>query len=877
MGQIDNQNLAIVILSLFISVYSSFVTFGIARRIKENSGILRLLMLFYGSFVMGFGIWAMHFIGMLSYRFSFNVSYDIDLTILSIFTSMFACFLVLRLLTWKFSAKFLSLFGGIILSIGIVMMHFIGMEAINEIEIYYNNSYMLSLSILLTLIMSVASLWLFLFYCNSGYKVFIKLISSICLGAGISSMHYTAMGAITDFVKTGHNHTIFVNQLFVAIAIGVITIAIIIFSQVMVIKEKNTAYLTKKISEQHFQTLFNNNHNLVMLLNNVGEIKQVNNVCKLLLGFSKEEIINKNIKDISGSADKLKFNSILNQIKTSESKNFEITLIHKNGAKLFLSTTTIPLMINDKITGFYLIGTDLSEQKLLEAQINNSEKLYRQVLTTMSEGLIVINKSGEIIVTNQTAADILGIPMKHLLNHNLFESVKDIILEDGSIFQSNCPGKITLETGTSIHNYIVGIKRANNMIKWVSIDSEPFHQEDKGELAGAVVTLTNVTSLKRKEKQLKESNMLMMSALDNLQAGVILLENNKKVKFINSEFIDLLGLKHNPYWYIDKNIFRLLSIYIKYFDKINSKNESFDSVFSNNGEVKKEEVYLPNGQVLLITYVPIIINKSNKFDFWKINDITHQKHVEETLITAKENAEKANLAKSSFLSMMTHELRTPLNGILGYAQLLDYDKEEPLTERQRDFVDQISNAGSHLLNLINGILDITRIESKNIALTFHTVNIYSIINHCITMIMPLARQRSIQVHAHIDHIKNTYIFGDETRLKQIMLNLLSNGIKFNKSNGEVIVSADLSFGHIRIYVQDTGPGIPLCELNNIYKPFQRIYSSTYHSEGAGIGLTLVNQLVLLMNGKHGVDSKQGKGSSFWIEFKVVEQENHVEN
>ena len=259
-------------------------------------------------------------------------------------------------------------------------------------------------------------------------------------------------------------------------------------------------------------------------------------------------------------------------------------------------------------------------------------------------------------------------------------------------------------------------------------------------------------------------------------------------------------------------------------------------------------------------------------------DITYRKNIEETLVSnivalqnAKQAADKANLAKSEFLSSMSHELRTPLNAILGFAQLLEIGKA-PLTESQTSSVKQIVQAGWYLLELINEILDLAQIESGQQAIVLARVSVSEVMQDCAAMIEPLATKQHISM-TFAPLTDDAFVCADKTRLKQIMINLLTNAIKYNRPNGAVMVDYTLSQKTLRICVNDTGAGLTKDELAQLFQPFNRLGRQAIAEEGTGIGLIVCKRLIALMHGKIGVQSTVGVGSQFWIELDLMTEED----
>ena len=238
------------------------------------------------------------------------------------------------------------------------------------------------------------------------------------------------------------------------------------------------------------------------------------------------------------------------------------------------------------------------------------------------------------------------------------------------------------------------------------------------------------------------------------------------------------------------------------------------------------------------------------------------------LEAARAAAEKANLAKSEFLSSMSHELRTPLNAVLGFAQLM-MSSNPPPTPAQKLSIDQILKGGWYLLRLINEILDLAMIESGKVTMSQEAMSLTEVLQDCREMIEPQATSRGIQMT--FPRLENLfYVHADRTRVKQVMINLLSNAIKYNKPGGTVVVACSMSSGNrVRVSVTDTGAGLSQENVTQLFQPFNRLGQGSSGEEGTGIGLVVTKQLVELMGGTLGVESVVDAGSVFWVELEAT--------
>ena len=273
---------------------------------------------------------------------------------------------------------------------------------------------------------------------------------------------------------------------------------------------------------------------------------------------------------------------------------------------------------------------------------------------------------------------------------------------------------------------------------------------------------------------------------------------------------------------------------------------------------------------LIVVFIGLALSNASRISQTLKENITlNYKSAEHTqaLVDSRNIAIAANSAKTNFISMISHELRTPLNGILGFSQLLRMSDQPPLNNEQDEQVEGIIDSGNHLLSLIEELLDLSKIESHKLKVTILDVAIGDVVKESVALLNPVASQYHIEIKNNVEN--NYLVKADEKRLKQVLINLISNAIKYNHENGEVIIDIDnIENKKIRVSITDNGDGLTQEQQNELFKPFIR-YNDT--KEGIGLGLYITQNIMELMHGEVGVKSKFNEGSTFWFALPLVEK------
>lgn len=496
--------------------------------------------------------------------------------------------------------------------------------------------------------------------------------------------------------------------------------------------------------------------------------------------------------------------------------------------------------------------TGALEEQILqreEAQwkLIKSERYFRRLIENVSDVITILDEDGIIAYASPSVEKVMGVAPEKIIGFH----IKNMVLNE-DLTHVDIPTLYALYSGATPMEY--RLKDRTGAVHVMESYIQKFQQDDDSD--GYILYSRDITVRKKAE----EENHKLQMVVEQSPSSVVITDIEGTIEYVNPAFEKITGYSSAEAIGLNPKILNSgktpESAFTQLWETITT-GHIWRGEFIN----KKKNGELYNENVLVIP----IKNINGEIT----NFVAVKENVTE-LKRARKQAERANQAKSNFLSQMSHELRTPLNAINGFSQLMLKSKKNPLNEKQRDMTGQIHTAGQHLLQLINEILDLSRIESGEFSLSLEPLDPHIVLDACLFLTKPLADEKSITITNQCDGKEFPSIRADLTRAKQIVLNFLSNAVKYNNSGGSVVINIETNIpGFLRFIFADNGIGIPEDKQKDIFTPFTRAVENSEDIEGTGIGMTITKQLVEKMGGDIGFESQLGEGSTFWFTLPVA--------
>ena len=620
---------------------------------------------------------------------------------------------------------------------------------------------------------------------------------------------------------------------------------------------------------------------LVVVLNQEGRIVRFNQACEKVSGFSFAEI-----------KGKFPWETVLppEDAESIQKKAFEILAhnpqamaghhtnhwVNKHGERTLIEWANT-VLLNDQghLEHVVSVGTDITERQHAKKLLEQSEGRLNEAQRIAKVGSWELDLSNGNLIWSDEIFNIFEIEKTQFPAS--YAAFLDGIHPDDKdmVNQAYTDSLVNQAPYEIVHRLMM----ADGRIKYVRENCKSFFSTD-GKPIRSMGTVQDISELRKAEEELhryhehledlvherttelERQNQRNELILGTTVDGFFAANQDGRMIDVNPAFCRMLG-------YSNEELLQLSIADIEGNENPQEVATHVKKVFTDGHDRFDTCHRCKDGSHVDVEVSVNLVELANEKIFYAfIRDISERKLGEQRLTAARDEAERANTAKSEFLSRMSHELRTPLNAILGFGQLLEIDTEHPLTQQQSQDVHEILYAGNHLLELVNEVLDLSRIESGHLRVTLEAVTIAPIIEACVAQLSPLAAASNISTTFDLE--KHYSVMADQMRLKEVLLNLLSNAIKYNHQGGSIQLScAPVGDGRLRISVRDTGRGIAANAVPRLFKPFERMETSYDGIEGTGVGLALSKKLLDAMHGDIGVQTVLGEGSTFWFELPLA--------
>lgn len=849
----------LVALSVAIAIGTSILGMQLARVAHDQtSPLLRQVSIMAGSISLGAGIWSMHFIGMMALNLCTRVNYDTFTTILSMAPGVLASWYALHLLSGgKLTYRRLWL-GGATVGAGIGIMHYTGMLAMQMAPALKFDVEWVLISVIVAVVLATSALWISL-YLNQQQRLsplYSLTLGGSLMGIAITAMHYTGMasaritGLADPMYNTINNHS---SSLSLGISLVTILIGVLAASINALIRYRQMLHSLQN-NQSRLSTILDTAVDGIITIDMNGRIISFNHAAEQLFGWQSADILGQDTLILMPKIYHLRHNHFLKHFgEDGQAKILgvgrEVTGVRKDGStfpmRLAIGKANVPG--ETLIVGFI---TDLTQRNAMKNAMRERDEQLRSLMSNIPGVTFRCQYSQDwpMLLISESVKELTGWTAECFLKQSQYFS---------SLTHPEDAIRIAAEIEAALakgEHYAIEyrINHRNGNEKWVSEMGCAIRDK-----SGAVQMLDGVI-LDVTDSKLRNAEYESIARAISQSTSVAEFSMNGTILEANTTFLTLLGYEKSEV--IGKHHSIFCSAQDAASARYRNKWEALNRGEFVQGEFKRLG---KNGNEVWIhaSYSPLLNadGKPSKVLMFMI-DITERTRMENDLKLAKDKAEQAASAKSTFLANMSHEIRTPMNAIIGFSEIM---MDSEMQDEQRRYMNTINSSAKSLLHLLNDILDSAKLEKGKLELEIVDFSLHELVDSIVSTLWVQAKRKNLELQLELDPNTASYYLGAPDRIRQVLMNLLGNSIKFTEQGYVKLVVKQLDNNELSFAIIDSGIGIQQDRLDVIFEPFTQADSSmSRRFGGTGLGTTISKQLVELMGGRLTAKSEVGIGSCF---------------
>jgi len=597
----------------------------------------------------------------------------------------------------------------------------------------------------------------------------------------------------------------------------------------------------------------------------------VNPAFERLTGYSRSEVLGRNCRFLLGQhTDQPARAQLRDALREGRAASVTLTNVRKDGTVFSNALHVAPVRdAAGQLTHYIGVQRDVTEQSRAADKLRLSEELYRSVAAAISDGLLVVTPTLDIIAINPAGCDILGVNQADVVGQGEAWPFALLGPDEAPLASDNHPVKRVVSSNQPLMGQTLAMRRPDGETRWISLNAHPLQLRPEGSTFSVVLTFRDVTQQRAAEQALAMAEERWKFALEGSGDGLWDWDGRTNKFYYSTRWKEMRG-------YADHEIGDTPDEWRSRVHPDDLPRVMAAIRSHHRGEVPfydlEYRVRHRLGHDIWVRDRGKIVRRGADGKADRVvgtqSDITRHKH-DDQMLRDKQAAELANQAKSEFLSRMSHEMRTPLNAVIGFSQLLGMNPGSLDAGTVREYASHVLGAGEHLLALIDDVLDLQKIEDGALALDLGAVDLHDVVTRAVELLWPTAQARQVSLHNQVG--AGAWVHADVQRLRQVLLNVGSNAVKYNRVGGGVVWRLEKPTpGRLTLCIEDNGTGMSTEQMRRLFQPFERLGRETSAIEGTGLGLIISRSLIQAIGGRLDVSSEAGHGTCVRIQMQAVD-------